>query len=328
SFANKSLPPLPLDWTGLASAIPEGLTSSAVNPKPGFHINYILAAWSWLYPEAQDQALPDRAFLIGAVERLQQLMVSSLYWNPTGDVEQGPGGTWTWPHQGSYLPSLSANYTVHIADSATRRRLWEPWLRLTEHREDWIASFLEALYGVGLLETGETPFFRAALTEILDFASAGQASTTLHRGKTLCLLLGCQDGEALQRYWHARQEPLATALRRQWSYWAEVAMVEPESATAFLSLLRTPAARRLRVEALLWLTRSKSSSCLHRRPSPDSKQHEALISLLELIWNEHRSDLERHSGARLAFDSLLGVLVGLQNGRAIVLSQQLGSAQG
>ncbi|HZH15518.1 MAG TPA: hypothetical protein VE057_14300 [Archangium sp.] len=53
-----------------------------------------------------------------------------------------------------------------------------------------------------------------------------------------------------------------------------------------------------------------------------------MISLLELIWNEHRPELERHSGARLAFDSLLGVLVGLQNGRAIVLSQQLGSSRG
>jgi hypothetical protein len=328
SFANKSLPPLPVDWTGLASAVPEGLTSSMTPPRPGVHINYLLAAWSWLYAEAQNQALPDRAFLIESVERLQQLMVSSLYWNPAGDMERSVEKSWTDPHPGTYLPALSAIYTVHIADSAARRRIWEPWLRLPDHREDWIASFLEALYGHGLHKTGEAPSFRAALTEILDFASNGQASVTLHRGKTLCLLLGCQDGEALQYYWHARQESLALALRRQWSYWAEIAMAEPESATAFLSLLKTPAARRLRVEALLWLNRLTSSSCIHRRPAPGSKQHEVLISLLELIWNEHRPELERHSGARLAFDSLLGVLVGLQNGRAIVLSQQLGSSRG
>ncbi|MFY0524036.1 hypothetical protein ACN28I_12990 [Archangium gephyra] len=328
SFADKSLPPLPVDWTGLASAVPEGFTSPAAVPKPGFHINYLLAAWSWLYPEAQYQDLPDRAFLIGAVERLQQLMVSSLYWAPTGDLEQRPDGSWSFPHQGTYLPALSVIYTVHIADSATRRRLWEPWLRLPEYREEWTASFLESLYGEGLPKTGETPFFRATLTEILDFASVGQASAPLHRGKTLCLLLGCQDDEALQCYWHAKQESLATALRKQWSHWAGSAMAEPESATAFLSLLQTPAARRLRVESLLWLTRSTSASCIHRKPSPDTKQHDALISLLELIWSEHRPELERHSGARRTFDSLLSVLVGLQNGRAIVLSQQLGSARG
>jgi hypothetical protein len=333
AFVNRSLPPLPSDWTSIASALPEELTrtppdSEGLAEPRGVHITYLLTAWSWLYKEADMTTAPDREFLIDSVEKLEQLMLAGLYRTKTEPAAQAPHlyRAPTFTDHGTHLPALGAIYVLHASDSSTRRRLWEPWLRLSAVRHEWTEAFLEALYQLGLRAPAGRLSLRETLTELLDFALDPKAAPASRSAQVVRTLLGCSDEDTLSR-WRTQHEPLATALRSHWDRWSERALATPENTQAFLSLLKTPAAKPVRVEALRWLTRVTPPQWLQGKTALHLNVQERLIGLLDLLWDEHRKELKQPGASREAFESLLGALVGLQNRRAIVLSQRLGASQ-
>jgi len=254
-YAARTLAPLPSEWPDIASAWPEEVPlpasgHEALPAKPGLHLTYLVHTWSWLYEAVGAPISPDRAFLVDCLIRLDRLILSTL--PPTKEDRAGHSPPrWLYPYLGTWHPRLCAGYLVREPDPALRRRLWEPWLNLPAHHHSWPALLLESIYLEGLSEHEEPPCFRDALFELLDLAPTLPGTEALLREAPLIRsFLGCFEDLPPEKLWSPGREPLVLQLRDRWSRWTERALSTPESALAFLSLLKAPASKVLRVAAL------------------------------------------------------------------------------
>jgi len=327
SFVDRSLPPLRPDWPEIASSLPGGISPGSDDSQQhgrrlGFDDTYLFLAFGWLYREANHKGV-DRLFLIDTVDRLSRIVTERL----TREAEK-VRKLHDRVHGGPYdsdraAARLSAVFIANESDKSTRRRMWNPWLRLPPPCDHWGEMFLESFYSESLDRSGSAPHFLAAISEMFEFELSpeglpGRSAATFGSGELACALLGCGRMTRILDRWTEERETMALALHHHWKRWVEVAITYYGCAARFLELLASPAAKQVRVQALSWLAASNIMKWAR-----DDDVHSLLVGLLECIWDDYRSTLGQSPGGREAFDILLKPLLDVQNPRAILLSGQL-----
>lgn len=331
-FSERRLMPLPADWPKIAGARPQGLPifsrkkCADIDWADTLSESDLHRAVSWMFGEASNVAVADRQTLIGLVNNLAQFTLSRAARDAARVIarEMHDAGT---PSEPDYeTAALNAAYVVHESNTSVRHRLWKPWVELPPEAAAWTGVFLEAIYGQGVYRKGEAPNFLTAILEIFECALGEKGFLRGDRGFRLAevawALLGFERygwlSNRLEAIWVAEREPLARALSPYWQKWAELTLPWFGCAHRFLTLLSTPAAKSVRMDALSWLANSDFERWMREHGVRD-----ALVSLLEQIWTEQSTNLSASLEARRCFDLLINGLVRNQVPRAIVLSEKM-----
>lgn len=185
-------------------------------------------------------------------------------------------------------------------------------------------AIIEELFRRGLPSGGEHPAFRRVHDELFQRCFGPDGVLVCDAGWSgVRKLAGCFLGAGMSRLdaiWSEERVGLFEAFDATWRRWITVAFSHWGCGTAFLRLLRTSAAKTLRL-ALLHLIGPENLE----DPGDERDFDAALLALIQVCWEEHVDELESDVNSRVAFQRALRRLVqrGLPN--AVLLEQAVAS---
>lgn len=331
-YLHGRLAPLPERWSTIASFVPRGRRlrtryrlwrrRKSLAPIPArADYDLLRAAFAWIASDLDGLApeeCPRRAAYLLELRHALGIVAQG-----DNDADQ------SWHFESHRLVGRgAAALLLSMSDSAQRQALMGVLFTRKQTKRRGYAteeSIIKALFRFGLLSGGEHQLFRRVHCELFERCFGSEIGVLLPdtgrsevRDLAQCFL-GVGVGH-LDEIWAEERVGLFEALDGTWRRWIAVSFARWGCGTAFLRLLRSPAAKTRRM-SLLGLIGPEGLE----DPGDASDFDLALLDLLQLCWEEHSSALECDEASRDAFQRCLRRLVkrGLPGG--LLLEQRVAS---
>lgn len=333
-FIDRSLPPISEDWAQLSTSWPNSIpkpdTELAQLRRSPVDTHFLQQMFSWLLGEASNFKATDRAFLIKDVLNLSSILFFRFNRQAPSKVRTRRGVLTVDDRHQLGVPdefdhavtALNAAYMVNEPDANLRRAMSRKWYTVPKGAPLWLQDLFENIYRYGM-DSGDAvaPSFVAVIRDAFEFCLGREGlrskeSTVFHDSEVLQALIGWRRaygvGQGWKTRWGAEREVIACQLMPLWKKWIEAAIGWHGCATRLLLIASSPACNKLWPQMLTALGTSPAQKWVRDCEEP-------LVSYLEKIWTEHRTELDAE--LRNAFDLLLHALLERQVPRAIALSR-------
>ncbi|HQP88191.1 MAG TPA: hypothetical protein PLL76_18230 [Thermoanaerobaculia bacterium] len=330
-YQRGKLAPLPQTWSSISTFVPRGrrLTTrfrlwrsraSLASAPRWTNFDLLRAAFAWI---------ADGVDSVPAVRRRRRaaytLELRLALGSPVGKDDDPDRAA----HFDSHLligRSIAA-LLLSEPDEEERRRLSAAFFeRKDENKRRYPTeeAIIEALFRRGLPGGGEHPAFRRVHDELFQRCFGPDGALVCDAGwagvrKLAELFLGVGMSR-LDAIWSEERVGLFEAFDATWRRWVAVAFSHWGCGTAFLRLLRTPAAKTRRL-VLLHLIGPENLD----DPGDDKEFDAALLALIQVCWEENVHELESDADSRAAFQCALRHLVQRGLPDAVLLEQTVAS---
>jgi energy-coupling factor transporter ATP-binding protein EcfA2 len=212
-------------------------------------------------------------------------------------------------------------------DQEARRNLSAAFFETKDSKERRYPTeeiIIETLFRRGLLSGGENPLFRRVHSELFQrcfgqdgvlLSDAGWAGV-----RELAKRFLGAGVSRLSAIWSEEHVELFEVFEGTWRRWVKVSFSHWGCGTAFLRLLRTPAAKTARLALLCLIGPEELED-----PSDEKDFDAALLDLIQLCWEEHQVELQSDAASREAFQRALRRLIRQGMPDAVLLEQAVAS---
>ncbi len=301
-------------WRVIHQWRPTGLTITSPERRfPSLDSSYITAEFSWI-----------RGNETGTLRALP--LAHLLEWSKRvlGDIDWADEYETHVPYDDHQaLLKRVGTAIVWAQNSHEREQLLLPWLILPEKAKYFLEEFLELIWRAAIDDVPLAPASLSAVGAVLDWALGKPDWWGWGHSDVACALLGASRRVRLSARWTAERSQLAESLSGRWRLWAKHAFGLGRAAGQFIHFLRTPAARGLRQDFLLWAHELPLDEALEAEEARD-----AMTAFLEQIAREQEPRLPAAGPTRDHFELLLTKLVGHRQPRAIQLATELAQSRG
>jgi len=296
----------------------------------GFELEHLKAAFGWLtrVSEVSDPAEQQKYTAI-----LENILLGLL--RPLGGIDEAIRDSrndeerfYCHPREiGNWLFNLLAASIPLLDQGDQREKLWKPILSLGLDRFHWTESFLSSWFQHGLTAVAKEDHFFDEWQTMMRFAwdqpnwfTTQARNNESHSSLFLSLMGYNRFGPYVLQ--EDRFTPYITKLEDQYVRWASRWLPDPEVVQGFAVLLAWPSFSGLRRKGFQLIAESVPE--FRERHWRDHYHIDsALLSLLELDWQQNKRALMQDSIARGHFTTILKALTDQQIPRALELQDQV-----
>jgi hypothetical protein len=290
---------------------------------PTLDLSLIQAAYSWLPSLDQANSIEERGEWIIFWREALDCTLDRLRVENEGDEEKEIDGLpYEWDH---WVFDRISGLILQLRQSEQPETFWKPILEIGPGGYHWLEDFLLRWFITGLGSENTIGIFAREWRAMAEFVFSSpkynpQAWRLRHEVRRVWWsVLGFS--QYIANLWDKDKTSLVTGMRDIYERWANSYLNDSMSALQFAAFLRSPAAKEIVLDGLVWFERNSNSA-----KDEFWREHniqDILAEVLDNCWRHHRPQLRQREECFSAYKSLLKKLATFQNPLALEIQQRI-----
>ncbi|MEX0904520.1 MAG: hypothetical protein WD604_05285 [Balneolaceae bacterium] len=230
-----------------------------------------------------------------------------------------------------FLLESVAVIITSCTDTGGTKKLWQLIIDLGASASDWVKWFIRDFTNYALYEDAKEHIINSWI-DMIDTALNSPRWKSEHPkiynaiviAELWRILLGLN--HTSKDIWKKELKPLVNKIRPKLEEWAKTNLNNSENVKVFANFLTLPAATDIAIGGMAWLKNASKNApeLFWRSSSQRTPADDAILSLLQYIWNNFKKEIRRDKSSFEAFQYLLKQLQSRQYTPAYELANRLG----